>query len=301
MKRPFIVLGTVALFLLAFFNVGKLKNCFIASPLAKIYVETFRDGSLVDENHLVTHLDNGMKIIVNKHDACVCWFVRLTGHWDSNEKEVLRKIVKKDFRVVEVGANFGVNTLFMADLVGKNGKVYAFEANPNISKYLIQSVGMNALNDRITVFEMAASNEAYKGWMVYASLNLGGGYILPKGHKCQKNDLCAPIEVNKLDNVITGEPIDLLKIDAEGAELWILEGAKKLLAQPDILLMMEHCPSHLKRNNIEVDHLLSLLKQSGFAFVYSIGKKGALTPLAFEDLRADQNYDIVLAKHSLQR
>ena len=295
--------GIIFCSILVFFNISKIKDLLMRSYLADIYVEKFRDGHLIDDDHLLTKLDNGMSIIVNKHDRCVCWFVRLTGHWDSNETKVLNSIVKKDFKIVEVGSNFGVHTLRMAELVGKKGRVYAFEANPNVSKYLKQSVELNQLKDRVKVFEMAASNKAYDGFMVYGLPNIGEGYILPDTQESRslcKKRFCTPIHVKTLDEVIPhDEYIDLLKIDAEGAEFWILEGAISILQQPHLILMMEHVPAHLKRNKIELTQLINLLKRNGFIYIWAVGKGGTLDPITYDDLYLDHVRDIVLKKNPL--
>jgi FkbM family methyltransferase len=302
MKKVFLLLAVLGVGVWGYINLPYLKNLFIASPLSQLYVTYFRDGPLIDKDHVVTKLDNGMSIIVNRHDRCVCWFVRLTGHWDSNEKKVLDRLVQKGSTVVEVGANFGVHTLQMADLVGEKGRIIAVEANPNVSRYLKKSVALNRLENRVDVLEMAVSNSQYKGFMTYNEQNIGGGYILPNTQETKQRcmqEKCQPIHVTLLDTVLGNAQVNLLKIDAEGAEYWILQGAPRLLKQPGLILMMEHDPKHLHRNQIDLRAFLGVIQNAGFTHVYAVSLGGSIQEITFKNLEDPQSRDIILAKGPL--
>lgn len=265
--------------------------------LDTVYIP-LRDGKAIDSDHLITKLHNGMSIIVNKNDRCVCWFLRVNGRWDRNETNVLGKIVQKGFHIVEVGSNFGAHTLWMADLVGPSGKIYGVEANPNVSKYLKQSIALNKLDDRITLFEMAASNKAYDGFMIYGSQNIGAGYILADGPeaaaKCRTGH-CTPIHVKKLDDMIPNQKIDLLKMDAEGAEYWIVEGAKTLLKNnPNLMIMMEWDPNHMKRSHIDPVDFLDILEKRGLN-IWAVSEGGALKPMTYDAVKAGGIFDLLFA------
>ena len=150
---------------------------YLRSTMISLYVEPFRDGPPIDANHLVSYLDNGMPIIVNKQDRCVCWSIRFRGHWDSNEMAAIQKLVKPGFVVVEAGANFGVHTLPMAHLVGEKGHVYAFEANHHVSKYLKQSIfDLNHLTN-VTLYEKGLGDQNKSLYLNFGLSNIGGGAL----------------------------------------------------------------------------------------------------------------------------
>jgi FkbM family methyltransferase len=283
-----------------------IKDWIIKSPFIDFYLKYFRDGPDVDADHLITTLDHGEKIIVNKHDKTVCRFTRITGHWDSNETKVIEKLVKPGFRIIEVGGNFGVHTIRMGSLVGPSGKVFSFEANPNVSKYLQQSVALNKFEDRISIFPMALSNETYEGSMVYNLSNIGAGYITPKNTntlELYQKTLCAPIHVRKLDDILEENSIDplsidLLKMDAEGSEFWILQGSSSLMNNKNLLLMMEYDTNHLARNKIIPNDFISFLKNAGFSKVYLVHSGGVLQEKSWDDLLKPIMADIILTKGS---
>jgi FkbM family methyltransferase len=286
----------------AFFN-RQIKDLILATSLPEIYCQYFRDLREHDADHVVSKLENGMQIIINKHDRCVCRFIRVTGHWDANELKVLNKIVRPGFKVIEVGGNFGCYTLTMAGLVGTTGKVHSFEANPRVSKYLEESVKLNNLQNIITIHHKAASNKHYNGMMVYGLANIGGGYILDNTEAakkvCENND-CVPIEAVTLDSMFENEKIDLLKIDAEGAEPWIIEGAEKMLKNnPNIILMMEWIASHMQRNGVDVKKFAAKLMEHNFKF-WAVKPGGSLQKITEEDLFSGQALDIIACAHDIE-
>jgi FkbM family methyltransferase len=296
----FLFVGVVGIAVITLrIGLSGIKDFFIRSTLADLYVKYVRDGDNFDADHVITHLDNGMRIIVNKHDRCVCWFTRLTGHLDSNETRVLEKIIQKDFRIIEVGANFGVHTLRMAELVGKNGKVYAFEANPSVSKYLKASVGLNQLDGVITVFEKAAGNKPGEAFLDFGIANIGGGHIVSDG-----STQSVRTEIVRLDDAIEQDHVDLLKIDAEGYELKIIQGAKDIIDRnvDHIILMLEFVPSHLKRQGTSPKELLQFLKDKGFS-LWRVGKKNLNEPIlvstSMEELLNMSETDIVASRRDL--
>lgn len=303
MRLKYLVAVILVLVTAAIFFSRQIKDLILATSLPEIYCHYFRDVKDFDADHVVSKLENGMQIIINKHDRCVCRFIRVTGHWDVNELKVVNKIVSPGFKVIEVGGNFGCYTLTMAGLVGATGKVHSFEANPRVSKYLEESVKLNNLQNIITIHPKAASNKHYNGMMVYGLANIGGGYILDNTEAakkiCETAD-CVPIEVVTLDSVFANEKIDLLKIDAEGAEPWIIEGADTVLKNnPNIILMMEWVASHMQRNDLDIKKFVSKLKEYGFKF-WAIRSGGVLQKITEDDLYKGEPMDIIACAHDIE-
>lgn len=304
-KKIYLILFVVSFFIIiSISNAGSsifydIKNYLVSSRLLEIYIHFFRDESVFDNEHVITKLDNGMPIIVNKNDRCVCWLTRITGHWDSNERDVLNKIVHNGFKVIEVGSNFGVNTLQMAQLVGKHGKVYAFEANPNVSKYLKKTIELNNLTDVVDLYEKAAGDSNVVGYMRTCEKNIGGSHMV-----ASSESYSVQTEIVCLDDVIESTKIDLLKIDAEGYEFKILQGAKKLINEniDNIILMLEFVPSHLDNNGTGSKDLINFLKSKNF-LLWRVGKKKKgepnLVSITYDDLSDISAADILASRNNL--
>lgn len=300
-KKIIIIMIGIAVFagiILKVLGIYRVKELILQSPIPDLYIKYIRREKVFDPDHVITSLDNGMPIIVNKHDRCVCWFIRLLGHWDSNETRVLEHIIKKGFKIIEVGANFGVYTLKMAQLVGEKGKIYAFEANPTVSKYLSQSIKINNLNSIVTLFEKAAGDIPGQSFLNFGLQNIGGGHLVETA-----SPFSVKTEIVRLDDVVKEEHIDVLKIDAEGFELKILKGAKSIIDKniDHIIIIMEFIPTHLENQKSDPKEIVNLLKSYGFN-LWKVGKKSlgeqALVPITYDDLFNLTAADILASRKS---
>ncbi len=277
------------------FIVAELKESF----LTEAYIHYLRDGPSVDSDHVISTLDNGMKIVVNKYDKCVCWFIRLTGHWDSNETAAIRYLVKPGFSIIEVGANFGVHTLTMAGLVGPEGDIDAFEANPYVSNYLKQSVALNKLESIITVHEQAAGDTTGAAHLIFGGKNIGGGHLVSDA-----SESTIKTSIVRLDDVFAHrqKKIDILKIDAEGSEAKIIQGAHHLIqANPKMIIMMEWFKSALVDQGSSPEGLLDMLKKEQFK-AWKIGKrkgdKPTFIPMTFDEILETAYGDFVFSRNN---
>ena len=192
----------------------------------------------------------GHKMLVDSRDLSVAPHLILDGHWEMWISNVFRALVRPDMRIVEVGANFGYYTLLAADLVGPNGHVTSFEANPHMAKFVRDNLDINGLASRATVLPVAAYSEAstlkfavFRDHMASSSL-----YATDQSAAAVADTLTVrEVQALPIDSIVKqGDRVDLLKIDAEGAELDVLAGARRVLAENrDILLVVEHGPDLL--------------------------------------------------------
>lgn len=173
--------------------------------------------------------------------------VALRGAWAEFETvRWLRKVVKPGMTVFDVGANVGQMTLEMAALVGPGGRVIAIEPGPGNLDVLRRHVEGNGFHDRVTIVEAACSSVSGEEveFRIYGEKDteVGSGHqitslrtsddFLPSRTIAVKtvtiDDLCA--ERRQFPQVV--------KIDVEGAEWLVLQGAVETLKQrsPQVLL-----------------------------------------------------------------
>jgi FkbM family methyltransferase len=134
--------------------------------------------------------------------------------------------------VADVGAHHAYFALLMGHWVGPTGKVYAFECLPENAEIGARNV---ALNDARNV-EIVRKAIGSKAGTVEIVNNSGGAL----GPRAPGVDVLR-VEMIALDEFFTGRPPDLLKIDVEGLEFAVLQGARRcLLARPKIAVEI-HC------------------------------------------------------------
>lgn len=152
--------------------------------------------------------------------------------------------------ILDIGANIGAFTLDWASSTHKV-RIYAYEPNPKTNKTLRFNVNVNGLADWVTIYDEAVGRACgkFKLWTNIPSL-IATGYgtitASPEG-----NAVSVPmIDLNEVVRRAGGS-IELLKIDAEGAEADILEGATSLTLGAIRRVVLEYheslCPNALVR------------------------------------------------------
>ena len=178
--------------------------------------------------------------------------------------------------VVDVGANVGVYTMLAAELVGRSGHVHAFEPDPQSMSYLLMTVNRNRLTERVTLWNVAASDRAAKG-QLYLDLKTARTTSLNADAYSPDAQIRQPLVVStaRLDDLIT-QPPQFLKIDVEGAELAVLAGAAGLLREHHPVLLVEVLPDNLPS-------VTDLLVPLG----YSLADAGSGAPLGTGEYTGD--------------
>ncbi len=181
---------------------------------------------------------------------------------------VLRAVLKPGDCFYDVGANYGIYTLWSAPLVGPTGEVHAFELVPATRDGLNRLVRQNALAN-VTVVASAAG--AYDGSgrirvVPGASglAHLAGQSRADNADGTEESDGLA-VTVRTLDGYAWDHrPPNLIKIDVEGHELAVLRGARELLATHHPAVVFEFISSHQARANTPSSAIPDLLADCGY-------------------------------------
>ncbi len=167
------------------------------------------------------------KMFVDTGDIGLSSHLLIDGYWEMWVTEALLGFVRAPMVAIDVGANLGYYTLLLADLVGPAGQVHAFEPNPRIMQRLTHSVAVNGFSGRTTLHAAPLSERAGERVRL----------IVPDGEPKNAHILAEEaaggaglaLLTTTIDDVIGDGPVDFIKIDAEGAELAIWHGMRRLL------------------------------------------------------------------------
>lgn len=178
------------------------------------------------------------KMYVASNDVGFGAHLMLDGAWEPWLTVFMARRLRPGMRVVDVGANHGYYTAMFADLVGRSGRVAAIEPGPRTASFLRQTVTVNGFDDRVTVFEVAATDSDG------AILVLSSPSHEPKNARIVNDDQAGmPDTVTvagaRLDTLLQDwSGVDFIKVDVEGAEESMLAGAWPLLERdrPGLLL-----------------------------------------------------------------
>ena len=161
------------------------------------------------------------------------------GHWEKPTMDICRSYLKSDSYVIEVGAHIGSHTVILSDIC-KDGVVYYFELQKLIFQLLNANLLLNTCKNVYTYMEAASDENKIEsiGEIDYQNMtkfNSGLGSL-----NAVRQYQGYPINIISLDHKFSEiKKLDLIKIDAEGHEVPVLKGAKKLIKKFKPLILTE--------------------------------------------------------------
>lgn len=203
---------------------------------------------------------------------------------DRTHEEITTRLFKKTVKegniVIDLGANIGYFTLLAANLVGKRGKVYAFEPEPKNYNYLLKNIRLNNY-DNVLATQKAVSDKIGRTNLYICEHDTGhhtiNQYEGIKNYKPNTDNKETFIEIDTvtLDDFLKNKEkaVDIIKMDIEGAEVLALSGTKEIIRQnQNIKMFIEFFPLLIKKMGSSPEEFIrKLLEDYGFS-VFVIGK-----------------------------
>jgi len=175
-------------------------------------------------------------------------YVDLYGEWCEREVDLYAQLLSDGDNVIEVGANIGLHAVPLAKLVG-SGRLLCFEPQRLIHQVLAANCALNklinvhtihsAVGDRCDQIEIPAG-DLEESWN-YGSFSIDSGYSTEGQY--QGRQWSERVELTTLDahpDVRALKSLRLLKIDVEGLELAVLQGAAETIAKHRPVLFVEN-------------------------------------------------------------
>lgn len=223
----------------------------------------------------------GLPSILKAHRRGIYWLLDLQegidlaiylGVYEVETLDALSRVIKPGYVALDIGANIGALTLPMAKYVGSSGKVIAFEPTAWAFEKLQRNVLLNpTLSKKIKLENtMLLESSQVTPNLVYSSWSLSEKED-EKTHPKHKGRLMPTDGANaiSLDEYVEENSlgkVDLIKLDVDGYELAVLEGAKHLLSRDRPHLILEIAP-HLQEEREGLSELLAKLKNLNYRLV----------------------------------
>lgn len=224
----------------------------------RIYALVVRSGIL--------HSGFGERVFVSLY----LWYKRRLEAW---QIEHLKGYVSASSTVIDVGANIGFVTLQVAEWVGNSGRVIAIEPEAINCRRLRSHLARNpGVADRVLVIDGAAAEFDGEVQLNVNDLHPGDHRI---GEPAGQGVSTPCTKLDTLYALYGRGPVTLIKIDVQGAELRVLQGAGKVLTEFKPAVFLEVEDEMLRNQGASADALFDYLQERGYRS-YVITKTGAV-------------------------
>jgi len=177
---------------------------------------------------------------------------------------------------IDVGANIGLWSISLAQKVRPFGKVYAFEPSTDMVTLLRKNLILNGCNNLVDVCPVALGNHQSSAFLLTPQ---NGGDADRFLKLCSDSDedsnerrINETVPVVTLDHWLTDKgirEIQFAKIDCEGSELFVLQGANETLHRTRSALLICECnPVACARQEYKPSDLYDFLEKAGFQLGY---------------------------------
>jgi len=209
-----------------------------------------------------------------------------TRRFEVAELAFVRLALKPGDIFFDIGANGGIFTVIAARRVGPGGHVYAFEPGLRELELLYRNIKKNNLAN-VTVVERAVSNASGKSQFA-VSRDGAMNSLSRTNHPGQEIQGWRIVETVSLDDFVDEfyiQKVDFIKIDVEGAEKLVFEGASRLLLPGcRVTILFESSELNASGFGYSVREFLSSMSKTGLS-VYYLDQDCSLLPILMQDIR----------------
>lgn len=222
------------------------------------------------------------------------------GNYEVRETKFCIQYVRRGMVACDVGAHIGLYSLLLAKLVGSEGQIHAFEPESENYRRLLVNVAINGL-ENVRVNQMAVSSnsqmlnlnvfpDCVNAWHSLGCPTLSDPYHPGRILKPSKQVKVPGICLDDYCKSVGITQVDFLKVDVEGAELEVLQGAKELLSMGRIAaVLFEVSLPQIQAMGHQPTEVFSLLKKCGLRS-FPLSEDGRLLPAVETSLAHYQNF-----------
>lgn len=213
-------------------------------------------GSRLVAGAIVYDWINGSKFLVRTGETGLTGNI-YTGLHEFPDMAYVLHVLRDTDLFIDVGANVGSYSILACAARGASG--YAFEPVPSTYTRLIENIRLNHLENSVKCLNIGVGRE--QGSMAFTSNLDSTNHALASGEQC---DDSISIEVSTLDAVLKGESPALMKIDVEGYETPVLEGAFETLNKQSLHSVIMELNGSGSRYGFDESRILEMMLDHGY-------------------------------------
>lgn len=216
-------------------------------------------------------------VFLAKPSVPIGWHVAFFGTYEPELRSIFRSVLPMGGVAIDVGANVGWHTLLMASLVRNTGTVLAVEPNPSVRLDLEANLRLNRVG-QVTVIPCAASDS--EGFAEFFGPDAndsrsGDGYIV--GSETPGKISTLRVKTQMLDVLVAAAGVgrvDLIKIDVEGSEWAVLQGALQTIERFRPHVVFEYLAEYVSRGEGSPEKFEQYFQRQNYR-LFSVGRNWA--------------------------
>jgi FkbM family methyltransferase len=192
------------------------------------------------------------------------WSRYYESNYEADNYSFLKAQVKPGMHIIDIGAHLGLFSAVSSQLTGDAGKVVCFEPTPGTYSILLETLKLNHYNNVIPVRGAISNKEGTAIFYVSETAGCNSNSLVKnKSDEETKGD---EVKLFTIDGVVHQYSLKpgLIKIDAEGAELDVLQGGLHTFREFKPVLILGLHPDFITKKGDSLDNIWDLLQQSGY-------------------------------------
>lgn len=202
-----------------------------------------------------------------------------TGLYEFVDMSFILHFMRSDDLFIDVGANMGIYTILACAAGGSRG--IAFEPIPLTYKRLCENIHLNYLDNRVQCFNCGVG--ASSGKLAFTINDDAMNRVVVSD---QQHEHVMTIDVKTLDEVLRDETPTILKIDVEGYEAPVLDGAFATLSNPNLQCAVIELNGSGNHYGFDENAIISTMSKHGFGTYAYEPRNRMLTPLNGRNLNS---------------
>ncbi len=247
-----------------------------------------RQIEIMDDEVIMTTRASGIKMITEFLDQRTAPIEILNfGGYESDLLTMCHHLIDESSTIFDVGGNAGWYTINFAKSI-KNAKLYVFEPLPKTFDLLQRNLQLNKIED-VHLFNHGLSNEEEDLiFYYYPDCSANASMADLTHHEGTTKITC---QVKRLDDVVAAEKIsvDFIKVDVEGAELFVFQGALETLQRDQPIVFSEMLRKWSGKFHYHPNEILALFDKIGYR-CFTVKNDGLEAFLSMDENTLDTNF-----------
>lgn len=250
-------------------------------------------------------LGKNIKLKLHSENELYSDIIRRYNSLDIEDMSTYSTALKPGDTHFDIGSNIGLNAIYAAMLVGPEGKVYAFEPDEKNYKLLLENIELNNISNIVAIKNAILDTNRQEN--IFNSINNFGDHRVgcpitnELGRDHYLGDVVECVSLDYFAEQIPAEELSkltLIKIDAQGAEVKIIQGAQNLIKKCKPAIVLEYSPHLLQAHGNSPFELLSFMDIYKYSpYRIDLNKSDLYVGMTIEDIIKLTNTCLVNKSH----